>query len=200
MRPRRCRRNQGSASGYPIIAAEPVTQVGRLQCVAVSTYYQEALLMSSVLISLVLLAFIPHAILGAIGIDRLMVQIPGWYRVGPQVFATYARATDLGNGKFLYPLLGIGGPVLTLAALAAALVQHAPTQLVILLVVAVALCVLHSVTTARAAPAMLRVGRVGSDEAALSPLLDRFVGWSIPRAMLQVLTAAVLLWILCVRW
>lgn len=156
--------------------------------------------MSPVLFSLVLLAFIAHAILGGIGIDRLLVQIPGWYRVGPQVFATYARATDLANGKFLYPLLGIGGPALTLAALAVALAQHASGQLTTLLVVAVAFCLLHSVTTARAAPTMLRVGRVGSEEPALSPLLDRFVAWSIPRAILQVLTAAVLLWILCARW
>lgn len=157
--------------------------------------------MSPVLFSLVLFAFIAHAILGGIGIDRLLVQIPGWYRVGPQVFATYARATDLANGKFLYPLLGVGGPVLTLAALAVALAQHASGQLITLLVVAAALCVLHSVTTARAAPTMLSVGRVGrEEEAAISHLLDRFVAWSIPRAILQVLTAAVLLWILCVRW
>jgi hypothetical protein len=156
--------------------------------------------MQTGLFVLVVLAMIPHAILAGAGIDRLVVAVPGWYRLGPVAFARYARATDLANGRFLYPLLGIGGPLLTWAALAVALVQHAPAQLVTLLVVASVLCVLHILTTARAAPEMFRIGRAEERDTAIAPHVDRFVRWSVPRAVLQLLTAAVLLWILFVRW
>src|SRR2546425_1197659 len=66
--------------------------------------------MSTAVFVLVLLAAVPHLILGGAGIDRLIVQIPAWYRIGPVAFARYARAADLGNGLFRYPLLGISGP------------------------------------------------------------------------------------------
>jgi hypothetical protein len=82
--------------------------------------------MQTSLFVLVVLAMIPHAILAGAGIDRLVVAFPGWYRIGPVAFANYARATDLANGRLFYPLLGIGGPLLTWAALLVALAQHAP--------------------------------------------------------------------------
>jgi hypothetical protein len=65
--------------------------------------------------------------------------------------------------------------------------------------VAGGLCVLHSLTTARAAPAMMRVGRTEDRPELIAPLLDRFTLWSWPRAILQVLTAATLVWVLVAR-
>src|SRR5438094_10306305 len=62
--------------------------------------------MSTAVSVLVLLAAVPHLILGGAGVDRLLVQIPAWYRIGPVAFARYARVADLGNGRVLYPLLG----------------------------------------------------------------------------------------------
>jgi len=148
---------------------------------------------------LVIVALVPNLLLGAGGIDRLIVQVPGWFRIGPVAFARYARATDLGNGLVLYPVLGISAPLLTLASLVVALVQHASTQVTTLLVVASVLSVLHSITTTQAAPTMMRVGRAGDDEAAIAPLMDRFARISVVRAVLQALTAAVLLWALIAR-
>ena len=78
--------------------------------------------MQSPLFVLVIVAAVPHLILGGAGIDRLIVQLPARHRIGALAYATYARATDLGNGRFLYPILGIGGPLATWAALAVALI------------------------------------------------------------------------------
>jgi hypothetical protein len=65
--------------------------------------------------------------------------------------------------------------------------------------VASVLCVLHLLTTARAAPTMMRVGRSEDREEVIEHLLDRFVRWSWARAILQILTAATLLWVLIAR-
>ncbi len=81
--------------------------------------------MQSPLFGLVIVAAVPHLILGGAGIDRLIVQLPARHRIGALAYATYARATDLGNGRFLYPILGIGGPLATWAALVVALITGA---------------------------------------------------------------------------
>jgi hypothetical protein len=148
---------------------------------------------------LVLLAAVPHLILGGAGIDRLLVQIPAWHRIGPVAFAHYARVADMGNGYYLYPLLGISGPVFTWAALAVTLGTGAGTRIWVPLAVASVLCILHTLTTTQAAPTMMRVGRVEDRPELIAPLLDRFTLWSWPRAILQVLTAATLLWVLIAR-
>jgi len=74
--------------------------------------------LSTALFVLVLVAAVPHLILGGSAVDRLLVQLPARHRIGPVAYAHYARATDMANGYFLYPLLGISGPIFTWAALA----------------------------------------------------------------------------------
>jgi len=46
---------------------------------------------------------------------------------------------------------------------------------------------------------MMRVRRVEDRPELIAPLLDRFAWWSVPRTILQVLTAATLLWVLIAR-
>jgi hypothetical protein len=151
------------------------------------------------LLVLVVLAAIPHLILGGSGVDRLVVHLPARHRIGAVAYANYARATDMGNGFYLYPLLGIGGPVLTFAALVVALVQRAPSTIVTLLVVASVLAILHSITTTQAAPTMMRVGKAEDREEVIAPLLDRFTFWSWFRSILQIATGVVLVWALIVH-
>src|SRR5467141_2302824 len=133
--------------------------------------------MSTAVLVLVVVAAVPHLVLGGAGLDRLIVQIPAWYRIGPVAFAHYARASDLANGRFLYPLLGISGPIFTWAALAVALGTGAGSRVWVPLAVASALCVMHSLTTIRAAPTMMRVGRAEDRPEVIAPLLDRFARW-----------------------
>jgi hypothetical protein len=155
---------------------------------------------TAALLVLVVAALTPHLVLAGAGVDRLLVQIPGWYRIGPRAFATYARATDLANGLVVYPVLGISGPLFTWAALVVAVVQGAPRPVTVPLVAASVLCVLHSVATSQAAPTMLRVRHAGDEVGTIAPLLDRFVRISIVRAVLQVMAAVALLWALVAGW
>jgi len=56
------------------------------------------------------------------------------------------------------------------------------------------LAVLHSVTTARAAPNMLSLRQPTSDEVKLTETLNRFARWQNLRAILQLLNFIMLVW------
>jgi hypothetical protein len=56
------------------------------------------------------------------------------------------------------------------------------------------LSVLHSVTTSRAAPNMLSLRPISSDEAVLSETLNRFAKWHNLRTILQLLNFIMLVW------
>jgi hypothetical protein len=62
------------------------------------------------------------------------------------------------------------------------------------LYVAVLLAVLHSITTARAAPKMLSLRQLPIEEATLVRTLDRFAAWHNLRAVLQFLNFLILVW------
>ncbi|HEV8190129.1 MAG TPA: hypothetical protein VGP82_01390 [Ktedonobacterales bacterium] len=152
--------------------------------------------MSPILLVLVLVAVIPHLLLAGAGVVRLFVQLPARHRLGAVAFAKYSRAMDLGNGLYLYPLLGIGGPLATWVAFALAALWHASGGLLLPLGIASGLAVLHSFTTTQAAPTMMRIGRAEDRSEILGPLLERFTLWSWARAILQAVTAGVLVWAL----
>jgi len=153
--------------------------------------------MQTALIALIVLGAIPHLLLGGIGLVRLAVQFPAvGRRLDPVAFAHWARASDLGNGLFLYPLLGIGGPVATWAALAVAEIGRAPGSVMFPLIIAAVLAVLHVLTTTQAAPTMMRIGRAEDRAEVLTPLIERFAFWSWLRFILQVLDGAALVWAL----
>jgi hypothetical protein len=80
---------------------------------------------------------------------------------------------------------------LTLAAFAVAAALGAPEAMTGLLAAAAGLSLLHSATTARAAPTMFQIGRAHNTDAALAPLLARFARWSAARAALQTATLIV---------
>lgn len=156
--------------------------------------------MQTALLVLILIAAVSHLLLGGVGVVRLAVQFPAvGRRLDPVTFAHWARATDLGNGLFLYPLLGIGGPLATWAALVVAEIGRAPGSVTLPLIIAAALSVLHVLTTTQAAPTMMRIGRAGDRATALTPLIARFAFWSWLRLILQVLNGAALVWALAVN-
>jgi hypothetical protein len=65
---------------------------------------------------LMIAATVFDAMVAGTGVDRLVVQMPAWTRLGPQAWAAYSRHADLGNGLILYPTFAIGGCVLSIAA------------------------------------------------------------------------------------
>src|SRR6266542_45633 len=134
--------------------------------------------MQTALIALIVLGAVPHLLLGGSGAVRLAVQWPAVGRpLDPVAFAHWSQAADLGNGLFLYPLLGIGGPLATWAALVVAEIGRAPGSVTLPLIIAAALAVLHSLTTTQAAPTMMRNDRAEDRAAVLMPLIDRFFFW-----------------------
>jgi hypothetical protein len=71
---------------------------------------------SPLILSLVMIATILNGFLAGGNIDRMVVQMPAWRRIGLRAWAEYSRKADLGNGLFLYPFEAIGGAIFSIAA------------------------------------------------------------------------------------
>lgn len=147
---------------------------------------------------LLMLATAINGLLAGLNVDTALVKLPARRRIGAVAYATFARGNDLGNGLFVYPLLGIGAALLTILATVLAGVSHSRVEVVLLLSLASVLSLLHTFATTRAAPVMLSLKDAPDDEASLSAKLDRFARWHAIRAMFQVLAFFVLLWALVV--
>jgi hypothetical protein len=150
----------------------------------------------TLLLALIAVATTLSGLLAGFSVEIAVVKLPTRRRIGALAYATFARGSDLGNGRWFYPFMAISAAVVTLAATPVAFVEGQPAALLAPLTLAALLSVGHFVTTARAAPIMLRVGKTPNDERLLAPLLDRFTRWHAVRATLQVLTFVVLLWAL----
>src|SRR5579863_2348381 len=60
-------------------------------------------------LGLLLAATMLNGAIGGVGLVRTLVDMPAWRRVGVLAWADFSRNADLGNGLFVYPLLGVGG-------------------------------------------------------------------------------------------
>jgi hypothetical protein len=141
--------------------------------------------------TLLIAATIMNGLLAGASLDKALVQLPARRKIGLRAMADYHRATDLGPGLFLYPTLGLGAPILTMAsAVALVLGRDASEATMIWIAAAGVLSAGHVITTARAAPNLLRLRNGASDED-LEELYRRFARWSNVRAFLQGLTFVV---------
>lgn len=127
-------------------------------------------------------------------LDQSIKQLPARHRIGAVNYSLYSRAADLGNGIVWYASVGVGAVLITIAAAIAAFSQRNGEAFAIFIYIAAVLSVLHSLVTTQAAPIMFSQRRHDIDEPALATLFDRFERWQTLRALLQVLTFAVLLW------
>src|SRR2546430_4022751 len=66
--------------------------------------------------ALLIAAAIANGLLAGASLDKVLVQLPARRKIGLHAMAEYNRATDLGPGLILYPALGLGAPLLTIAA------------------------------------------------------------------------------------
>lgn len=48
--------------------------------------------------------------------NRTLVEMPSWRHLGVAAWAAFSRGADLGSGRIIYPIAGIGGLGLILAA------------------------------------------------------------------------------------
>ncbi len=126
-------------------------------------------------------------------LDQSIKQLPARHRMGAVQYSMYSRAADLGNGIAWYGSVGVGAVLVTIAAAVAALTQNDGSPFAPWICAAALLSILHSLVTTQAAPLMFRQKRHDNDEAALTAIFNRFERWQTLRALLQVLTFAMLL-------
>jgi hypothetical protein len=147
----------------------------------------------NLLIALLALATAVNGLLAGLNVDTALVKLPARRRIGAVAYATFARGNDLGNGLFVYPLLGISAALLTLLTTVLAFVARSPQEVLNLLTMASLLSILHTLATTRAAQVMLSLKEAPDDAALLMAKLDRFARWHAVRATFQVLAFFVLL-------
>jgi len=132
----------------------------------------------------------------ASGINRTLVDMPAWQRVGAPVWAEFSRWADMGpHGLVMYPLEGIGGAVLSVvSAIIFSRSRRSSTRSGALPIYAAALlALLGMLATTQAAPTLLRT-RYTSDPVALQQALNGFAFWGGVRAVFQSLAFGANLW------
>src|SRR5437667_10410461 len=138
-------------------------------------------------------ATLANGLLAGGDVDRWLVGMPAWQSVGVLGWAKYSRLADLGNGFVLYPLLAIGGTLLSLAAAATFMRQAKHERFVAIPVyAAAALAVAGLLMTFKAA---LSLRHIGNEEVALlKHAFNGFKLWGGVRTVLQTLAFAANLW------
>src|SRR5438876_5245660 len=112
-------------------------------------------------------ATLANGLLAGGDVDRWLVGMPAWQSVGVLGWANYSRLADLGNGFVLYPILAIGGTLLSLAAVVIFMRQAKHKRVVAIPVYAgAALAVSGLLMTFKAAPFMLRLLHIGNEDVA----------------------------------
>ncbi len=148
---------------------------------------QGSLMISARTRYLLVAATVLSGLLAGGNVDRAIVAMPAWERVGAPAWAEFSRHADLANGLLLYPFEAIGGFLLILAATVSLHFDGAAAGRVAMpLYGAVLLSAGGLLCTLKAAPIMLSVGHL-SDPAALQDALDGFTVWGDIRGVFQVL-------------
>lgn len=136
-----------------------------------------------------------NAVVASVGLDRLVVQMPAWRRVGVGAWAAYSRHADLGNAWMLYPVAAFGGTALVIAAVLKVRRDRTASRTTSLAIYATAIfATLGLLATTQAAPYMLSLQTIGDDPAALQQAFGGFDRWGGIRAVAQILALAANLW------
>jgi hypothetical protein len=146
---------------------------------------------------LTLIFVVAGLLLGGLGASfgRTLIEMPAWRQVGVKAWAAFSSAADLGNGRIIYPIEGIGGMLLTVAAaIAFRLSPNRPRAVAIPIYGAVLMTISVLLVTTQAAPIMLSVPRIGDDPVALQKAFDGFDRWGNLRAVFVALGYFAKLW------
>ncbi len=136
-------------------------------------------------------------VIGAVGdnLNRTIVEMPAWRALGPNAWAAFSRLADLGNGRIIYPVAGIGSTVLVLAAAISFRTSRLRPWSVAVPVYGAALMHIGVILlTTQAAPIMLKVPRLGSDPVALRQAFEGFYQWDSIRAVFGALASCAQVW------
>jgi hypothetical protein len=158
------------------------------------SYWERDDLMEQAAFWLTLLAAATTGLLAGASLDQLIKQLPARHRIGIEAYSAYSQAADLGNGIFFYGILGVGSALLSVAAAVVVYLSALPGAVSIPADLGALFAVLHSLTTAVAAPTNFSQRLAQGDPAALSRVFNRFTCWHTARTVLQVINFGVLLW------
>ena len=150
--------------------------------------------------ALLILATLLHGFLAGGNVERALVHMPAWRKLGPRAWAAFSRQADLGRGLFLYPFEAIAGAALAVAAAVAFQFDPGVARAAALpLYLGAALALAGLLATTQAAPKMLSLRRLKDDDTtALQQAFDGFEFWGNVRAVCQVLAFVVNVWALAV--
>jgi hypothetical protein len=129
---------------------------------------------------IIFLATLLSGLMAGIALDKWVVQLPARKKIGAKAFAEYFRASDLGPGIYLYPIIGLAAPMLTI--LAAVLDFATGTGTTHFIHIAALFAVGHLIATSQAAPTGLKLRR-NPDEPERTRVLDTFSKWNAIRAV-----------------
>lgn len=152
-------------------------------------------------LSVALCLIVVDQLLGTVidSLNRTVVEMPAWKHLGAQAWANFSRLADLGNGNILYPLAGIGGLVLVLAAaIVFRLGPQRPWSVAIPVYGAALMVICVILTTTQAAPIMQSLRRIGDDPRSLQQAFEGFYRWDSIRAVIGMLEGFFEIWALVV--
>jgi len=128
------------------------------------------------------------------GIDRYLVQVPGFRHIDIIQWGEYSRHADLGNGLFLYPAEAIVPFILFIVSFIIVLMNKQLSRLKIPVSLALILSAAGLFFTVFAAPVMLGIKNMPNDPVLLQQAFDTFHFWGGLRAIVQVLAFFPALW------
>jgi len=138
-------------------------------------------------------------VLAGANLDRLVVQLPAFQRLGASNWAIYSRRADLGHGLLFYPVIAIGAFLLSIVAFFVARADPFAHRALVPLGVTIVLELVGLLLTTQAAPHMFRLRRAAEDD---HPLFARslrgFHRWSIFRGLFQIAAFLSSVWALSV--
>jgi hypothetical protein len=131
-------------------------------------------------------------------LDTALVRNTAWQQLGPVAWAAFSAHADLSvRGFVLYPLLGIGGALFSIAAAISFGRRHdVPRSAALPFYASALLTAAGLLATTQAAPIMLGVPQLGNDAAALRNAFAGFAFWGGIRGILQVLAFVANVWAL----
>jgi hypothetical protein len=137
-------------------------------------------------------------LLAGMAANKVLVELPAWAEVGATAWATFSRATDNGPQRWLFPVIGGGALLLTVATAVAFHFDRTPRQAsrgpVYLAAVLAVVALLETVFLL--APPRLGLVGAGHDLGKLQSLLTELILWWDVKAFLHVLTFGLNLWAL----
>jgi hypothetical protein len=137
-------------------------------------------------------------LLAGMATNKVLVELPAWREVGVVPWASFTRASDQGLGLLLFPIIGGGALLLTVAAAVAfRLDRRAPRSGTVPVYAAPILAIAALlVTVFLLAPPRLSLAQAGNDIVELQRIFASVSLWWDIKALLHGLTFVANLWAL----